>query len=101
MTREEQNRFLTEAMGLCWHIPDPDPLHEWCEKCGTFEDNIDFFTWPGFGMAWEWAQSKEWWEEFVDETMPTNIELKLNTYNPIHPERFALALAEFLKGRKG
>ncbi len=68
---EKENRFLTEAMGECWHIWELKlfGVHKaTCKKCGlqqTEEWQNDFFTREGFGKLWEWAQKQKWWNNFI------------------------------------
>jgi hypothetical protein len=106
----ERDKFLTEAMGECWH--------EWhyrvygyyqaiCRKCGrevkeAFDN--DFSTWTGFGKLWEWAQKQEWWRKFWYHTsMPmldgSNIAIPRDQ-QIIHPDNFANALYSSLRENK-
>lgn len=71
----ERNKFLTEAMGECWHdmvynqFGDRYSKLYRCTKCSHQDNSItldnDFSTWEGFGKLWEWSQKQEWWTEFV------------------------------------
>ena len=97
MSREEVNKYLTEAMGECFHvwdiveIPYTETLHD-CRKCGvdTYVSQ-DFSTWQGFGVLWEWAQEQEWWSEFL------SLPFKLTDF--INPISFSEAVYTFLKDR--
>lgn len=77
-----------------------------CPLCSQ----IYFSDWEGFGKLWEWAQEQEWfqdlmesmWDEVVYGTYRT-VELIVGaSVHPIHvhPDRFANAVYEFLKGRE-
>jgi hypothetical protein len=60
---EERDRFLTEAMGACWHQYDVEkPMMTYsllayvCEKCGLFIlGNNDFSNDEDFPKLWTWA----------------------------------------------
>lgn len=109
----DRDRFLTEAMGKCWHELDekPDPLGyalvPACKKCERwYPQNSDFSTWPGFGVLKEWAEKQNWWRDFIThicEVWP-NDQWSYNSYWKFEeinkPDRFANALYEFLKEAK-
>lgn len=69
----ERDKFLTEAMGECWHkfiCIGANGQHNVarCNLCGTTklsefgngpkQDNT-FSTWEGFGKLWEWVSRQE------------------------------------------
>lgn len=95
-----RDKFLTEAMGECWHESTTYSgtvgcASIWCPKCKKLFNKtnfIDFSIWKGFGKLWEWAQGQEWWSIFWD--------LIARQPNPaewfIHPDRFADAVHKFL-----
>ncbi|HDZ62293.1 MAG TPA: hypothetical protein ENH40_04015, partial [Nitrospirae bacterium] len=60
-----RDKFLTEAMELCWHdLAKVGKYQMACFKCGKakqFALNPDFSTWQGFGQLWEWTIKQEWW----------------------------------------
>jgi hypothetical protein len=64
---EERDRFLTEAMGTCWHDFDPDAhintysLEAYvCKKCkGFILGNNDFSVEEDFLRLLNWAQGQE------------------------------------------
>jgi hypothetical protein len=101
VTKEEINKYLTEAMGECWHECGEvlgDSLHIpmtiKCIKCGTLmilENsceqvlNNDFFTWEGFGKL------KEFMVSYHPLWMVEQMTLFLTD-----PERFATEVYEFL-----
>lgn len=102
----ERNKFLTEkVLGECWHEwkPKKEPHHlQLCIHCRAdkpFHENTDFSTWEGFGKLWEACQKKEWWKIFVWRSGVRGRNLYLNL-NLIHPDRFADAVYEFLKGEE-
>jgi hypothetical protein len=123
MTRDEVNRTIHEARGLCWH-----DIGEWklfddfpilCKKCGqqwcSFPlsnnnewPNTDYHTPEGFFSCWNWAKEKEWFQQFLcwchfkakwesfweyNETWAVPVDL-------VNYRTFAPILAEFLKERK-
>ena len=107
--KETVNKFLTLAMGECWHerkdfSEDGYGTYN-CKNCGErfgghgsqLINKDDFFTWAGFGKLWEWAQKQSWWMDFVDRKMHTKVELKFHTYSIIHPDHFTDAIYTFLK----
>ena len=61
---EERDKFLTEAMGACWHrYNEEKPLLTYslvaymCEKCGAFIlGNSNFSDDEDFPKLWEWAK---------------------------------------------
>ncbi len=61
---KERDKFLTEAMGECWHKFSG----LYCIKCHAYEDfdtetkRNDFSTWEGFGKLWEWSKSQSWYK---------------------------------------
>jgi hypothetical protein len=65
--QEERDRFLTEAMGQCWHDYDLDkPINTYsleayiCEKCkGFILGNYDYTTEEDFARLLRWAQGQE------------------------------------------
>ena len=120
----ERDRFLTEAMGECWHkTSNTEPYHSGCVvhicKCGQreLEDSRAFYNpgpnwvrqkyddWQSFGKLWEWAQKQEWWSSFVAKKTPSNMRPMCGFGQPqldlyIHPDRFADAIYTFLKERE-
>lgn len=110
MTTQERDKFLTEAMGLCWH---DSVTNETCDNCGITADvnmpnyvppfqgkwlRIDFSTWAGFGALWEWAQKQEWWDEFMIHSKFTYSYESAETL--INPTVLSYAVYEYLKGRE-
>lgn len=102
----ERDKFLTEAMGECWHNLGEKYTTEigWCIKCCTWhKHNHNFSIWSGFGKLWEWAQKQEWWKSFVwvhgDSTRAKYRKESTFSVKFLHPDRFADALYQFLKER--
>lgn len=114
----ERDKFLTEAIGECWHdwkVVETYFFEEFgrdvsvfeCSKCGDFISGgdfetpyqINFSTWGSFGKLWEWVQKKEWWSDFIVEMMGCHYD-PVNLIMHIHPDRFADALYEFLREYK-
>ena len=111
----ERDKFLLKAMGLCWHewnigmTLDKNNPHRWtCNKClefyyCLFQDlplHLDFSTWYGFGVLWDWAIKQEWWRELkVRMFISRGIHYEIDTFiSFINPDRFADVVYEFLKG---
>ncbi|MCK5608458.1 hypothetical protein KAR91_41640 [Candidatus Pacearchaeota archaeon] len=111
MTNEDINKYLTEAMGECWHEPLPDmstwSSREHCKKCNkivavkfnsrSFVTN-NFFTWEGFGKLWGWAIEQEWWNMFIYQWTDDYVGFEIPC-SLINPARFAKAIHEYLKER--
>lgn len=106
-TKEMRNRFLTEAMGKCWHLIGESASGSGFYECrcgkvfalneyASCNDENDFSTWEGFGKLWEWAQEQEWWRAFALSFGNVHYDW-LFRQDTIHPDRFADALYEFLK----
>lgn len=117
----ERDKFLTEAMGECWHDLIWD---EWrgryiqCSLCDldvedTYDDyschyhdkyNTDFSSWKGFGKLWEWAQQQDWWFDtvrwdfYVDEDGITN-GANFIQESLVNPNAFANAVYDYLKAQ--
>ena len=71
---EERDRFLTEAMGMCWHDFDPDnnrintySLEAYiCRKCkGLILGNNDFTVEEDFSRLLDWAKGQKRFQEFL------------------------------------
>ena len=106
-------KLLTEAIGNCWHEwPDlyNDGMlskHDQCTKCGKYRDEalnelIDFTSWIGFGVLWEWANKQEWWADFIYNYYNVhNYKISLSvTLKIVNPTKFSAAVYEFLKDKK-
>lgn len=103
MNNIERDKFLTEAMGECYHEWSRCALVSICIKCfatceGSIYDPINnFSTWTGFGKLWEWSIKQDWWRGFAYTTQH-----EIYNIGPalINPDNFANAVYEYLKGRK-
>ncbi|MBP1748137.1 MAG: hypothetical protein H6Q52_676 [Deltaproteobacteria bacterium] len=70
---EERDRFLTEAMGTCWHDFDPDnhintySLEAYvCKKCkGFILGNNDFSVEEDFSRLLNWVKGQEQFQELL------------------------------------
>ena len=116
----ERDKFLTEAMGECWH--------DWIQKTrlgsgrcicqveGHYmayenfvfhaEMNLDFSTPEGFFKLWNWAKEQEWWTIFRKSQIHRKIvkhdrgEKDIWGLIPaelINPDTFANAIYNYLK----
>ena len=105
---EEINKYLTEAMGECWHDWKnlPKIRSAQCVKCTTLFHRAqinDFFTWQGFGKLWEWATKQEWWNYFQDMVIGDTDVYENDEFteyvdvNFINPTNFANAIYKYLK----
>ena len=99
---EMRDKFLTEAMGECWHELSCRPSNNYCLKCekSNYVDgcvNNNFSTWQSFGKLWEWAKGQEWLDDFL-RSKPHRAWLIPIAW--VHPDNFANALYEFLKERE-
>lgn len=104
----KRDKFLTEAMGECWHEAKCSYNDGWsidyeC-RCGLRwpeEDsppNTDFSTWEGFGKLWEWSQQQKWWAGFLNSDECGN-DYVINTFY-INPDKFANVVYEYLKSKE-
>jgi len=97
----EQNKFLTEAMGERWYGQSypkdgrPENYKNWASARYEHMFN-DFSTWEGFGKLWEWSLKQEWWPKFKNYLVHRG----LTVADFVQPECFAKTVYEFLKDRK-
>lgn len=96
--RQVRDKFLTEAMGGCWH-----EFHEEtskgciCRTCGLDLkclnlQHANFSTWEGFGKLWEWSKTQEWWADFMSRDVDA-----VDFYESlIEPDHYADAIYELL-----
>lgn len=120
---KDRDKFLTEAMGICWHDWVPIKAKHgafasnlWECRCGVrasklhltdpLPNNPDFSKWTGFGKLWEWAIEQEWWGGFRDmkigetESYESGKITKYIKEEYINPDNFANAIYEYLKDDK-
>jgi hypothetical protein len=115
MAEKEIDKFLTEAMGECWHerieadigeFMNPDirswscrcdikNTMVWPDYCRHFRNN-DFSTWEGFGKLFSWSKKERWWIDFILSQRRPGVSAFCEM---LDPERFAKAVYEFLKER--
>ena len=118
-----RDKFLTEAMGECWHefpphgaikvINETDFIIYCLKGCEVVASQAkpynhpDFSTWEGFGRLWTFAQKQEWWLAFqvfannlcgYEMTLTFAKQIGCSMPNElINPERFADAVYKYLK----
>lgn len=103
MDKATRDRFLTEAMDLCWHEAKPNCLDNSCIKCFTnlpfdpSKRNINFSTWEGFGNLFVWAKAQAWWFAFMVCFGETECSIYTNYINP---DEFADIVYEYLQENK-
>ncbi len=107
------NVYLTDILGECYHnwkySHGDAPFRRYkCDICNMGPlvnpgDNINLFTWIGFGILWEWAIKQKWWKEFngsiyfAAATKVDDVDVDSVIYwEYINPEKFAIAIYEFL-----
>ena len=107
----KRDKFLTEAMGECWHEAKCSYNDGWsidyeC-RCGlrwTEEDNQlnnnNFSTWEGFGKLWEWVrrpapQMIGFLGEHCENYHSNDISMYI-----INPDKFADAVYEYLTSKE-
>jgi len=121
-----RDKFLTEAMGECWHaMLKEEGTESWdeysandtctfkCSKCGHYEADVQFIQYPRDNpMGWmfdgythfsTWEGFGKLWEWstqqewwYLWEADYVNI---FGTLWAVHPDRFADAVYEFLTNR--
>ncbi len=104
----KRDRFLTAAMGACWHEYDPArPVRKFsltgyvCTKCGAFfSANNDFSTLEDFLKLYEWSKNDPELAEFVAQFKAKHF--VRDDKGPARRKKFADGLYEILlaKGRK-
>lgn len=113
---EERDKYLTEAMGECWHeftLDDPhlkpvEGSYGIC-NCGYrinylhfhahTKYNPKFSTWDGFGKLYEWSVEQDWWYEFLFEWSGEIISFSI-PYKLVYPNPFANVIYEFLRDKE-
>ena len=82
---EEDSKYLAKEIGIDWL---------------TF---INLLKWEQFGVVWEWAKKKEWFEDFLlyiwEKIGKYKAHYGFIHYSFIGP-RFTEELVEFLRGRE-
>lgn len=122
MTKDEINRVIHKARGLCWH-EEILPFHgliKTCKHCG-YKANVlagsvvDFGVWnpdytsrEKFLDLWDWARAQLWWWEFGQQHGwltpstydPDSQPVLLLDENCIAQPAFASTIADFLDDRQ-
>ena len=107
---EEISKYLTEAMGECWHDnTHTKGNHTICNDCRITgyltnywwdkmkELRTDFSTWEGFGKLWEWSRNQEWWRDFAGQWEYLDSSLFTTALDEmINPETFSNSIYDFL-----
>ena len=101
---KERDKFLTEAMELCWHRWVYKAKTLYCSKCKNWSSaitsNPNFSTWQSFGELWNWATKQKWWNKFEYDYIERGsgeIGAKNRLKRLINPNKFADAIYEWLK----
>lgn len=98
---KEISKYLTEAMGICYHeYKDPNSYRE-CGLCheSTLANrlitdyNPSFTAWGDFGKLFTWAKEQGWWIDFVLDQAPGIS----NFCERLTPEKFAINIHKFLR----
>ena len=111
---EDDAKYLTLAIGECWHEFGSRYHPDCCVHCGNWlgrelPDRHLFNTWEEFGLVWEWSQTQKWWPKFVSQNGDYQFDepaagLKecgwVDTYI-IDPTRFPKLITDFLREREG
>jgi hypothetical protein len=93
----ERNKYITEAMGECWHTRlDDRGLYAFACCADYDKPNTNFSTWEGFGKLWEWSQKQEWIGSFCSVYKLDRGHLGVFEI----PDCFADAVYEYLKERE-
>lgn len=110
----EVNKYLTEAMGECWHENGQGECRfTYASKCihcqveigkpiiRKYAQNNDFFTWQGFGKLWEWTVGKVWFDYFLEKTFNGDPQFSSRIEKDlVNPKVFAKAIYNYLKERE-
>jgi hypothetical protein len=110
MNNIERDKFLTEAIGICWHESNVEQAKYFqnlgCDKCNSgFIRGLDgkpdgmpnFSTWEGFGKLWEWANKQAWWCKFRGYVFVRPDLDRMITCSWINPDTFADKVYQHLK----
>ena len=109
----ERNKYITEAMGECWHDyfwqdAYPECFYE-CILCSdqvfgqtmnpSNNSNLNFSTPEGFFKLWNWAIEQEWWWKFRNSILTGDAFDYQNIEHIINPDNLANAIEKYLKER--
>jgi len=106
IVNEDRDRFLTEAMGGCWHedgggksVTKFTLKGHVCSKCGLFYSAANDFSTPeDFMKLHQWAKNDPGLQEFVAEFRPRDFMNEKR--GPATRKRFADRLYEILSARE-
>ena len=88
----ERDKFLTEAMGECWH--EDVNAFGICGKCQAHNYiTYNFSTWEGFGKLWEFVKTQKWWYEKMQDK-----DFVAFVPHLVNPDKFANKVYEYIKG---
>lgn len=107
----ERDKFLTEAMGECWHEYETrdifidsffgSHLYNFCTKCNITDKDAkpytNFSTWDSFGKLYSWCKEQEWWTMFCYYRFGDGNYIGYKVFEFIDPDKFANTVYEFLK----
>jgi hypothetical protein len=96
----ERDKYLTEAMGECWH--EANDLNT-CVKCNyPWCAWLDYSTWEGFGKLKDFMcnlpDSERFFDSYIDE-LTQRADDVTETFRRLQPDHFADVVYEFLKER--
>ena len=111
MTKDEVNRTIHEAMGLCVHknIIHVGKGRMACKDCVNIGRTLrvpDYHTTDGFFTCWDWAKEQDFWDDFevwywnmLRNTGIMDYDFRMSDYlkHLINTETFAPRLAMFIK----
>jgi len=94
---EDRNKFLAQQMRSCYHnlkLVDKyiysDSFDPW------FPPELNFSTWSGFGVLWNWVIQQKWWPCFII-LFDIKFDIMYNSDSSIiQPDRFADSLYDYL-----
>lgn len=95
----ERDKFLTEAMGECWHDKAiTNGILSECSKCKVLHSylytNADFSTWKGFGKL-----VTEHNKIGLTTIEITELIQRCTPYEPTFPDRFATQVYKILTSK--
>jgi hypothetical protein len=94
----KREKFLCEAMGICWHDVTMHGETYCCNNCLEYNPKFaNFSTWECFGKLFEWATQQDWFSVFV---FRPDGEYNFPILNLVNPDRLADEVYEFLMEAK-
>jgi hypothetical protein len=101
----ERDKYLTLAMGHCFHERDDGLCAFRCRHChaGNLSDgvpsNVRFDAWTGFGVLWPWAQKQDWFFDFKFWYSNKNTQYAM-IHALVDPNALADGIWDYLIGKK-